>query len=196
MPRRSPLDLARALAAPESRILLITLGIVASLWVFLVVASLMATGGTQAFDEWVLLVLRRTDDPAVPIGPVWLQRVALGVTALGSFKVLSMIILAVAAYLWSARRVAMVALVLVTSFGGMFLNPVMKDWFARPRPTVVAPLAIVKSLSFPSGHAMSAAVVYLTLGALLARTTNRARLRVAYLGLALALTVLVGLTRL
>jgi undecaprenyl-diphosphatase len=38
--------------------------------------------------------------------------------------------------------------------------------------------------------------VYLTLGALLARTTKRWHLRVFYLTLAFALTVLVGLTRL
>src|SRR5262249_44576114 len=56
-------------------------------------------------------------------------------------------------------------------------------------------LAAVRSPSFPSGHSMLSAVVYLTLGALLARNTSEWNLRLYFLGVALLLTILVGLSR-
>jgi undecaprenyl-diphosphatase len=195
MPRRSPLDLVRALAAPESRFLTITLGIAATFWLFLGTASLVTRGHTQAFDEWVLRALRRPDHPAVPIGPLWLQGIAYDMTMLGDARVLLAIILATAVYLMIRGRFAMAGFVAATTVGGMMMNPVLKGIYARPRPTVVPALMVVQSSSFPSGHSMAAAVVYLTLGALLARTTKRWHLRLAWLSTALALTVLVGLSR-
>ncbi len=193
---KTALERIRSFAPRESRILLIALGVVASLWVFLVVASLMTAGRTQAFDERVLLALRQTADPAVPIGPRWCQLMALEFTALGSSAVLLTIILVVAGYLLIERRFAMMGLMLSASVGGMLLSTLLKALFARPRPTVVPQLAVVGSTSFPSGHSMAAAAVYLTLGALLARTTTRWRLRLYYLGVALALSFLIGLSRL
>jgi undecaprenyl-diphosphatase len=195
MPRRSPLDLVRALAAPESRFLTITLGIAASSWTFLAIASLVTHGHTQALDEWLLRALRRVDHPAVPIGPLWLQGVALDMTRLGDSRVLAAIVVAAAVYLVAKGRFAMAGFVLATTIGGMLTNPILKGIYLRPRPSVVPALASAHSTSFPSGHSMAAAVVYLTLGALLARTTKRWHLRVAYLSAALALTVLVGLSR-
>lgn len=193
--RSSLLDRVRSWAPPESRILVVALGIVGSLWVFLSMAGLMTTGRTQAFDERVLLALRQPHDRAVPIGPRWVQVSAVELTALGSGPVLVTIILMVVGYLVIERRFAMMSLMLLACLGGMILSEPLKLLFMRPRPTVVPPLAIVHSTSFPSGHSMSAAVVYLTLGALLARTTTRRRLRVYYLGSALALSGLIGLSR-
>jgi undecaprenyl-diphosphatase len=50
-------------------------------------------------------------------------------------------------------------------------------------------------MSFPSGHAMLAAVTYLTLGALIARTQERRRLRSYVLGGAILLTLIIGASR-
>jgi undecaprenyl-diphosphatase len=186
---------ARRWLPQESRVLFIALGIVLGVWIFFVVASAMTAGRTQALDERVLLALRRGDDRTLPIGPPWLQTMALEITALGSPVVLITIILLVAGHLAIERRFAMMSFMLLSSFGGMLMNSVLKSAFGRPRPTVVLHLAIVGSTSFPSGHSMIAAVVYLTLGALLARTTTRWRLRLYYLGAALFLTLVVGLSR-
>ena len=49
--------------------------------------------------------------------------------------------------------------------------------------------------SFPSGHAMLSAVVYLTLGALLARTQADSRVRVYFLAVAGLLTAVIGVNR-
>lgn len=179
----------------EDRILFAVLGVTATLWIFVAVASLMATGTTQAFDERVLALLRRPDAPAVPIGPAWCRAAAIELTALGSGVVLLTFIAVVAGYLALERRLAMLVLVAGATLGGMVLSSLLKLVFGRPRPTVVPPLVEVHSGSFPSGHSMLSAVVYLTLGALLARTTTRRRLRVYFIAVALALTFVVGLSR-
>ncbi len=179
----------------ESRVLLAALGIVLGLWTFYVLGSAMTSGRTQGFDERVLLALRLPADRAVPIGPRWLQATALALTALGSSAVLVTITLFVLGYLAIERRFAMLGLVSLATFGSMILNTVLKAAFARPRPIVVPALAVVGSTSFPSGHSMIAAAVYLTLAALLARTTTRWRARLYYLGTAIFMTALIGLTR-
>lgn len=60
---------------------------------------------------------------------------------------------------------------------------------------MVPHLTEVVSQSFPSGHAMLSATVYLTLGALLAQLAERKRLKLYVLTVALLLSFLVGLTR-
>jgi len=150
---------------------------------------------TQGFDEAVVRAMRRADDPSVPIGPVWLRGAALDVTALGGVTVLTLVTLAVCGFLALVRHFRSLLLVLGATLGGAALNSALKALFARPRPAVVPHLAEAFSTSFPSGHAMLSAIVYLTLGALLAQLTKRQWLKAYVLGVALLLTFLVGLTR-
>jgi undecaprenyl-diphosphatase len=86
-------------------------------------------------------------------------------------------------------------LVAIAASTGGGLSTLMKVLFARERPDIVPHLSIATSPSFPSGHSMLAAVIYLTLGALLARFARRRRLRAYVLAVALLLTVLVGSSR-
>jgi undecaprenyl-diphosphatase len=79
--------------------------------------------------------------------------------------------------------------------GGMGLSSLLKLGFARPRPDLVPHAVAVYTASFPSGHAMLSAVVYLTLGALLMRVLPRWRLRAYILALAALATLLVGASR-
>jgi undecaprenyl-diphosphatase len=162
---------------------------------FVALADEVREQETQSFDESVVRALRRADDPSVPIGPPWLRRSALDVTALGSVTVLTFVTLTVCGFLALVRRFRSLLLVLGSTVGGAVLNSVLKAFFARPRPSVVPHLAEVGSASFPSGHAMLSAIVYLTLGALLAQLTERRWVKAYVLGVAVLLTFLVGLTR-
>jgi undecaprenyl-diphosphatase len=72
---------------------------------------------------------------------------------------------------------------------------VLKGLFARPRPELALRLTEVRSLSFPSGHAMQSAIIYLTLAAFLARFVQARALKVYFVGFAFLLSLLVGVSR-
>jgi len=149
----------------------------------------------QQFDERVLRALRQPDNPEVPLGPRWLAEAARDVTALGSGSVLALVVVAVAGFLAQVRRYRTLLFMVGSTVGGALLNAWLKGFMGRPRPSVVPHLTWVLSESFPSGHAMLSAIVYLTLGALLAQLTQRRRLKAYLLGVALLLTLLIGVTR-
>jgi undecaprenyl-diphosphatase len=185
-----------AWAGPDGiRLLGLLLAIVGCGLGFVALADEILERETQGFDESVVRALRRTDDPSVPVGPVWLRRAALDVTALGGGTVLTLITLVVCGFLVLVRRYRSMLLVAGSAIGGGLLNSLLKELFARPRPTVVPHLAEAYAPSFPSGHAMLSAIVYLTLGAMLAQLTERRRLKAYVLGVAVLLSFLVGLTR-
>lgn len=163
---------------------------------FVELADDVMEGDTRAFDEAVLRALRTASDPAEPIGPAWLDASMRDITALGSYTVLTMVTFAVAGYLLMDRKRAAALFVLVSVSGGALLSTLLKLGFARPRPELVAHMVEVRTLSFPSGHAMLSAVTFLTLGALLARQAPSNRLKAYVLTVAIFLALLVGLSRL
>jgi undecaprenyl-diphosphatase len=171
------------------------LAVVLSVYIFIEVADDVGEGDTQELDMWVLRALRRADDPHIPIGPSWLQDVAVDVTSLGSAVVVTLVTLAVVGFLLLKKMYGYASLVVVASAGGALLNKLLKAHFARPRPEAVPHLREVFSLSFPSGHAMLAAVVYLTLGALLVPILTKKREKVYCLCVAMLLTMLIGASR-
>ena len=179
----------------EAVLLLAALFLVIVAHAFLELADDVGEGDTQQFDEWALRSLRRADDPAVPIGPAWLREVGVDFTALGSIAVLLVFTAAVVGFLLLQRKRRMALLVTVAVAGGMLLNTGLKQVFARDRPSVVPHLREVTTPSFPSGHAAASAVVYLTLGALLAGYVKGRYTRAYVLTVAMALTVIVGASR-
>lgn len=158
------------------------------------IAEEVLEGDSQKFDETVLLFFR-TQDVADPIGPPWVEEMARDITALGSYAVLSIVFFAVELYLVLARQRAVALWVGFAVCGGIALSNALKFAFERPRPELVSYGARVFTSSFPSGHAMLSAVTYLTLGALLASLQSSVRLKVYFLGVALLLTVIVGISR-
>ena len=155
----------------------------------------MIQGEPQAFDRWVLLALRNPGDPADPIGPAWLEIVYRDITSLGGAAVLTLMTAIVVGFLIVDKKRSAALFVLASVAGGTLLSTILKLAFARPRPDVVPHLVAVSSASFPSGHAMLSAVVYLTLGALLSRVEGPLRLKVYILSVAIVLTLLIGVSR-
>jgi undecaprenyl-diphosphatase len=79
--------------------------------------------------------------------------------------------------------------------GGLLLSLALKTGFHRPRPDLVSRGAMIYTSSFPSGHSMLSAVVYLTGGALLAVVHAARRVRVYLIGCSILATLLVGISR-
>ncbi|HYQ37383.1 MAG TPA: phosphatase PAP2 family protein [Pseudomonas sp.] len=179
----------------EPRLLGCVAGAGLALWGFIEAAEEVGAGGTGALDRLALLALRMPGDPVRPLGPVWLPSVARDITALGSLPVLGLIVAAVALYLWLAGRRRLAALVVFATGSGALLSLLLKEAFNRPRPDLFMHGEYVASASFPSGHAMLSAVVYLTVGGVLAGLAPRRRLKIHVLGVALLLTVSIGVSR-
>ena len=171
------------------------LAVVLCVWAFVAVADRVTAGHTQALDEQIMRSLRARGSPSEPRGPYWLPGVARDLTALGSAPVLVLFVLAVGGSLLARRQYHALALLLVAPIGGILLNDFLKGIFARPRPPSEFHLTEVRSLSFPSGHAMESAIIYLTLAALLARLVQTRALKLYFIGLAVFLTFVVGLSR-
>jgi len=171
------------------------LAIAGLLLAFGFIAQEVVNGKTLAFDREVMLALRGSADPRVPIGPTWLPEAARDITSLGSIIVLVITTLSVVGYLFLAGRSAVAWLTLIAVFGGIVLSDLLKLAFERARPDVVNPLARVFTTSFPSGHATLSAITYLTIGAILARSQPLSTISVYFLSLAAFLTMLIGVSR-
>ena len=179
----------------ERRTLISIILAAAALYAFAKFADAVIEGGTRAFDERVLLALRTPGNLADPIGPRWVEEMMRDFTALGSTGVLTLMVLAVGGFLAMTRKGYATLAVLVAVISGVLLSQTMKWAYARPRPELVPHGAEVYTASFPSGHAMMSAIVYLTLGALLARTQSGQGVKAYILSVAVILTVLVGTSR-
>lgn len=179
----------------EATVLLALLLVVLAVWSFVALADNVSDGDAQHFDEWAVRALRRADDLARPIGPNWLIEVGRDLTSLGGGAVLTLLTFTVAGYLWIERKSHAAWLVLISALGGLLMMTVLKGLYQRPRPDLVPHLTTVSMSSFPSGHSMLAATVYLTLGILLAQFVTERMLKAYCLLVALSLTFLVGVSR-
>jgi undecaprenyl-diphosphatase len=179
------------------KLVLVVVGAVALFCVglFVALADEVFEQDTVGFDRALLLWFRTAEDPRIPIGPAWFREMALDTTALGSPFVLGLIALAALGFLYfeGQKRVALFAVGSLT--GGALMSLLLKQWFQRPRPDVVPHLREVASTSFPSGHAMGAAVVFLTLAVIFVKAFRSRRAKAFCLGLGVFLALIVGASR-
>jgi undecaprenyl-diphosphatase len=179
----------------EAAILAGILGAVVFVWLFVELGDEVLEGERHYLDEQILRACRQLEDPSVPIGPRWLRTAALDLTAMGGVTVLALLNIVALGYLGLRGKWNSFWLMLASVCGGGIGNALLKDLFGRARPTVVPHLAEVNSMSFPSGHSMLAAITYLTIGAMLARAADGYREKVYILSLSIAMTLIIGLTR-
>jgi len=189
MPFRRPRD------RQELLILLSAIFVLASIWVVAGLAHEVLEGDTRQFDEWVLSSLRKRGDAAVPIGPWWLRRGAEDITSLGSLTVLALTVFAVTGHLFLHGLYRTGLFIFAASAGGWLLTVALKAVFDRTRPDVVPHLHLVTTSSFPSGHALTSAAVYLTLGTLLMRLAEGRLAKYYCIAIAMLVTFVVGASR-
>jgi undecaprenyl-diphosphatase len=149
---------------------------------FLALGAAVAAGWTTTLDQTVAVAAATHRTP-------FQSAVAINATALGSGPIVILIALLVAAYAIASARPRIV-LALAWTLVAFFLDNVLKLLFHHPRPTV-AMVALPDSYSFPSGHAMAASALYVTLALIAAaaeRRTGPRRLLIAS-GVAVALLV-------
>jgi membrane protein DedA with SNARE-associated domain/membrane-associated phospholipid phosphatase len=156
-----------------------------SVGLFYLIAEDVATRESAAFDRSVALFVHGLASPP-------LTAVMAGLTIIGSGGIIAAVVVVPSVALWwrGARRSAVA---LCTSGGASALvDFVLKLSFHRARPTFPwSP--VLRSYSFPSGHATTSAAVYGVLAYLLAHRFPRWRLPIAVLSC--GLIVGIGLSR-
>jgi undecaprenyl-diphosphatase len=164
-------------------------------WAFIAILDEVVEGDTRAVDEAIILGFRVPGDPTDPVGPPWFEESVRDVTSLGSAPALVIAVLAVVGFLALAKAWRPAVFTLAASGGGLIVSSLLKYAVDRPRPDLVPHGNLIYTSSFPSGHSMMSAVVYLTLAALVARLIERRLLKGYALGVAISLTLLVGVSR-
>jgi len=176
----------------ESKILA---GIVAAslaFWVFIETAENVVKGDIRYYDTAILVALHGSD----PTNPVWFNEFVRDISGLGGAGVLGILVAASSIFLVISNKGRTALFVTFATLSGAALSSLLKIGFDRPRPDLIPHLTHVFSTSFPSGHAMASAVVYMTLGTLLAREVSGLWSKIYVMSLAIIVTGLVGLSRL
>lgn len=188
---------ARGFYAAAGLFLLIGLGAaVVAAGFFALVVEGMAGGATQAFDEAVVEWMRGRQAG-------WLDGLAVAGAVLGSGAATWIVLGVGTVWLWATRHRLSALLLWISLLGGRFLNAELKVLFDRPRPAPIGwdlqvfgtPIDFPASPSFPSGHAVTSVIVFGTLAYLVIRLEPTVRLRRWTLALAVALVLLIGLSR-
>lgn len=157
---------------------------------FAALATLMSRGVTQRVDDAVLLWMNSHATPALDLA-------ALEVTSLGSGTMAWMVLLIASAFFWAMHHRYSVLLLWVAVLGGSILNLQLKAQFGRPRPHLFPwRTTQVGHSSFPSGHALTAVVLYATLAYLIGRLEPAPLQRRLTLVVTLMVIFLIGTSRL
>jgi undecaprenyl-diphosphatase len=129
----------------------------------------------------------------------WGNAIMIDVTAMGGHVVLVLVVLFTLGLLLALRRRQTAIFVFLAVAGGAVLVEVIKLLIGRHRPSIEIPpplASLPSSSSFPSGHSMLSATVYLTLALLIAGRLQGRRTRAYVIGWSLLLTFFVGVSRL
>jgi len=161
----------------------------AATWLFGQFAEKVASGQTQSFDETVLRWMGEHHTST-------LDAAMLEITALGTGTVVMMVVAVSALFLVLTRHKYSALLLLVATGGGLILNQILKNVFNRPRPHVFEWGTDAVSSSFPSGHSMSAVIVYSTVAYLASRLHRSAWARAAVMTLTFLVIILICTSRL
>ncbi|MBX3228560.1 MAG: phosphatase PAP2 family protein [Labilithrix sp.] len=154
-----------------------------ALGVFIGLSRAIARRSALVFDERVVRAVGRARGPVANV-------VGRGVTFFGGVPGASLV--TATALVLARKRPRLAAQVMTGAVGGIVAELGMKRFFRRKRPTLLAHLEDVGSTSFPSGHAMASASLYLTLAFVASRSRalrdKRAHLLAATSGLALSIS--------
>ncbi|MFZ0456604.1 MAG: phosphatase PAP2 family protein [Ignavibacteriaceae bacterium] len=163
--------------------------------IFILIANAVSEGETNQFDLMILKSLRVQENLHQPIGPEWVDLAMRDITSLGGGTVIVIITVVVLGFLLLQKNYNAMWLILIATIGGALAGFGLKELMGRERPPVIFHLVYVNTLSFPSGHSMISAVVYLTQAFLLSRIQKKKSIRVYIISVALILTFLIGISR-
>ncbi len=125
----------------------------------------------------------------------WLNGIAMDLTALGLPVVVALFTTVFGALLLLKGDRRGATILIASSFASVVLTFVTKTLLERPRPAVVPRLVEVTGLSYPSGHSLASAAVYLTAALVVARHVTLWSGRIGAVGFTAAIVALIGASR-
>lgn len=150
----------------------------------------LALGDLAAFDERVLRSLAE-------VRSGWLNARAVDFTALGSGTLLIIATVVIGLMLLSTKDLIGALQLALAASGAAVWTQLFKQWFARPRPSVVEHLVVVSQAgySYPSGHALGTAAAYFAFALVARRHLPRHVTREILVGFTLLLIIVVSASR-
>ncbi|MEO0031512.1 MAG: hypothetical protein RIS94_1270 [Pseudomonadota bacterium] len=166
------------------------------LWLgFIAIAMLVQSHRLDAWDVAGLRFWRQGGNAATLRGPWWLAAFAETVTTFGAPLFRNAVVLICAVLLLRLRAQRLAFGLLITVAAAWVAGDVMKAWFGRIRPDAVPHLVVATGNSFPSGHSLNAAAVYIALALAAAPWVESKGIRRTIVACAMMLSLLVALTR-
>ena len=157
---------------------------------FIHLGSEIVEGDTLSVDQHVLQAVQQ-----LRVTYPWIASLMRDLSGLGSTFVLTLLTITTVGYLALVSERMTALLVAASVATGSLLNSALKLAFGRLRPDPAFSDILVSGLSFPSGHASMSAIVFLTVGVLVASKRERLSERAYILAVSTALTLLVGVSR-
>ena len=189
MKMRMPAIVERVWKRFDVAVLIATSSLLIALFVFAKTVDEVTEGETDHVDrvivEWVTSLH----------SPKWFDEIMRDCTAFGGIFVLSLTTFAVGVYFGAKRLWSALVFLLVSVVGAWALSMGLKHIFNRPRPQIIEHGSYTFTTSFPSGHAMLSAAVWLTLAVMLARLEKSYYLKAYFVLLGLFVSGMVGISR-
>jgi len=124
-----------------------------------------------------------------------LTTIMLGFTHMHGIVGMSVASTLLAAWFWRKQAPYWLLSVLIAAPGGMLINVLLKNTYARPRPMFDEPLLTLATYSFPSGHTAASTLFYGLIASYIIATSPSWRRRVAAALFAVAMVLLVAFSR-
>jgi undecaprenyl-diphosphatase len=159
-----------------------------SFGVFIKITSELLENDVHGVDSSILTAVLKIRRP-------WLSGVAVDFTALGSTTLVVLITAAGVCVLFSLKDGLAAWQLLINSVGAGMWTIITKNFIERSRPENIVQLVQVSGFSYPSGHSLASASLYLTMAILTVRYLPTKKARVLLLGLAISVILLVGVSR-
>ncbi len=125
--------------------------------------GLTFSGILEGFDHAGVMAFRADAAGTDPIGPGWVEQAVLGLTHVGDTLTLIILCLTTIGWLLSRKQRSAALYFLVMAGGSFLLSAILKAAFGRARPDIAEHIVHASSASFPSGHALRSAAVFLSL---------------------------------
>ena len=164
-------------------------------WIGFAVVVVAVLAGRSADFDAAGLRLFRTGLDLHPRGAPWLAEAVRDYTALGGVLLRHIVAIGALMALLFLRLRREATLLALTIVSGWLVNTAIKVLVGRPRPEIVSHLTEAGGSSFPSGHSFNSAVVYISIALAFVALSRRQSVRATVVLSAMALTLLVALSR-